>query len=148
MIRQATIEDLPLIEPGAREFYAKSRFLRNFDMAHFRKNWEYLLVSGIGTIFLLIEHDKVIGFLGGTKFPDINSGELIASECFWFVRESSRGGGGLLYRAFERWAKDSKCKQIQMVHLTDSMPEDLESFYRNIGFEKAEVRYLKDLPCQ
>jgi GNAT superfamily N-acetyltransferase len=145
VIRQARVEDLPLIEPGAREFYQKSEFLRNLDMEHFKRNWTVLLTSGTGVIFLF---DEGQGFIGGVRFPDMNNGELVATECFWFVREDARGHGWRLYRAFERWARESGCKQIQMVHLADSMPERLAKFYENIGFKRAEVRYCKELICQ
>ncbi len=147
-IRPATIADLPNIEPGAREFYAQSEFLRNLNMEHFSKNWELLLSSGTGVIFLLEDAFGVHGFIGGTRFPDMNNGELIATEAFWFVRSHARGHGWRLYRAFEKWAKESHCKEIQMVHLSDSMPERLSRFYENIGFKRAEVRFSKELVCR
>lgn len=148
VIREATIADLPLIEPGAREFYAASEHLRNLNMEHFIKNWNMLLSSGTGVIFFLEDTEQVTGFIGGTRFPDMNNGELIATECFWFVRQAARGHGWRLYRRFERWAKESGCVQIQMVHLADSMPEQLERFYERLGFKRAEVRYCKELICQ
>lgn len=147
MIREATIADLPAIAPGAHEFYSKSEFLQDLDMACFIKTWETILRGKWGVIFLLIHDGLIVGFIGGVQTSDPNNGHLVASEAFWFVQESARGSGGSLYRAFERWARKSGCRQIQMVHLADSMPERLARFYGKLGFRKAEVRYVKELTC-
>jgi GNAT superfamily N-acetyltransferase len=128
----------------AREFYAASRFLRTFDLARFTAMWTGLLASGAGAIFVL-DDGEIRGAIGGVAYPDIYSGELTATEFFWFVSEAHRGGGIRLYRAFERWAKAKGCARIRMVHLMDSMPEKLQTVYERLGFEAAEVHYSKDL---
>ncbi len=145
MIRQATVEDLPRMESAARAFFASSRFLRRFDMDRFIRAWAALLSSGTGVIFALFDRDEVCGAIGGVVYPDINTGELIASEFFWFIRPGSRGDGLRLYRAFERWARTQACRQIRMVHLTDSMPDRLARVYRRLGYLPAETHYVKEL---
>lgn len=135
------------MEQCAREFYSQSEFLRNLDWKHFTENWTMLL-NGPGIILLLFDlQGEIQGFLGGVKYPDINNNELVAYEQFWFVSQDFRGEGWRLYRPFERWARNSGCKQIQMVHLADSMPDRLAQFYENIGFKRTEIRYSKELTC-
>lgn len=148
ILREATVADLPRIEPGAREFYSKSEFLNGLDMAQFRHTWTTLWSLDAGVIYFL-EDDlgEIAGFIGGVRFPDPNTGRLVATECFWFVRDYARGQGWKLYRAFERWAKASKCRQIHMVHLMDSMPDELSRFYQRIGYKPMEMRFCKELPC-
>ena len=78
-------------------------------------------------------------------YPDLYSGDLIATEFFWFVRAEVRGQGLKLYYAFEAWARARHCAQIRMVHLLDLMPERLAKVYRRLGYEPAETHYVKEL---
>jgi GNAT superfamily N-acetyltransferase len=144
-IRRATIEDLDRLEPLAREFYASSEFLRNFDLDRFRATWSRLFVDGLGMIFLLEDAGAIVGTLGAVMYWEPYSGDLIASEMFWFVSAAARGGrGGLqLLQAFEAWARNRGALEIRMVHLLDSMPEKLERIYKHFGYRPAEVHYTK-----
>jgi GNAT superfamily N-acetyltransferase len=58
-----------------------------------------------------------------------------------------RGGGVLLYRAFEAWAKTKKATELRMGYLVDLMPEKVAHFYERVGFERVEVGYSKRLLC-
>ncbi|HSW48631.1 MAG TPA: GNAT family N-acetyltransferase [Bryobacteraceae bacterium] len=144
-IRQATAADLPRMGGCAREFYASSRFLQGFDLDRFCAVWTELLANGTGVIFLLEDGGEVVGALGGVAYPDINSGELIATEFFWFIRDGARGQGLRLYRLFESWARERGCRQIRMVHLADLMPDKLDRVYRHLGFEPIEIHWAKEL---
>jgi hypothetical protein len=147
-IREATVDDLPGMAATAEAFYASSRFLKKFDIEKFCALWAQFLQSGLGVIYIVLSENReqpIVGAIGGIKYPDTYSSELIATEFFWFVREESRGGGLTLYKLFEKWAREQKCSQIRMVHLLDSMPEKLERIYRRLGFEPAETHYVKEL---
>jgi GNAT superfamily N-acetyltransferase len=147
MIREAQVEDLPKLEPCAREFYTASHFLKNFDPERFVDMWTALLDSGAGAILLLTDEDtgEIHGTLGGVVYPEPYSGTLVATEFFWFVKEARRGEGLRLLRAFEAWARDKGCAQIRMAHLVDVMPAKLEKVYRRFGYTPAEVLYVKEL---
>lgn len=145
MIRPATTADLAALEPLAREFYASSRHLGRFDMDRFTQFWGTYLKAGIGAVFVLDEGRGIAGTIGGVLFPEPYSGELVATEMFWFVSSGSRGGGVALYRAFERWARERGCTALRMVHLSDSMPEKLRDFYSRLGFQEIETHYSKPL---
>jgi len=145
LLSTATAEDLPLLAGLADQFFASSRFLKGFRLEQFCRVWRDLLKSGVGVIFLLSDEDGIQGALGGVAYPDINSGVSVASEFFWFVSPPARGQGLELYRAFEEWARRVGCQQIRMVHLMDSMPERLSVVYKRLGFEAAEVVYVKEL---
>ena len=146
VIRTATARDLNAkLAPAAEEFYAASKFLQRFDLPRFCDLWRGLLESGTGTIILAEEDGAVDGAIGGVVYPEPYSGELVASEFFWFVRESSRGEGLRLYRAFEKWARDKGAVQIRMVHLHDSMPGKLSRVYERLGYTAVETHYVKGL---
>ena len=145
MITKATIEQLPLLHACAEEFYAASKHLHLFDLDKFVGLWTDAIESGYGVVFIAEDNGQILGTIAGMAHQDIYSSEMVASEFFWFVKESSRGGGIALYRAFESWAREQGCKSIQMVHLLDSMPEKVGHFYKRMGFEAVEVRYSKSL---
>lgn len=146
VIREAHIEDLSRLGACAEAFYAASKFLKRFDLERFVAAWTALIEGGSGGVFLLVEDSgEIAGTLGGVVYPDLYSGDLVATEFFWFVREGCRGKGLALYKAFEEWARARDCGEIRMVHLLDLMPEKLERVYRRLGFVPAEVHYVKEL---
>jgi len=145
MIRKATVEDLPKMEACAREFYASSKFLTDFDPERFTALWTGLFASDIGVIFIVEDGGEIRGAIGGVVYPDTYSPRQIASEFFWWISPGHRGEGLKLYREFESWAKGKQCQEIRMVHLLDSMPEKLERVYRHLGFHPVEVCYSKEI---
>ena len=146
MIRQARIEDLPRLWEYARESFSQSRFLKRFELERFCGLWTALLEQGAGGVFVLEdEAEELAGALMGVVYPEPYSDELTATEFAWFVRPGHRGEGIRLYRAFEQWARERGCARIRMVHLTDVMPAKLANVYRRLGFEPAEVHYVKEL---
>lgn len=146
-IRQATIEDLPALEPCAREFYASSENLHEFDLDRFVSLWRVLISNGSGIVLLLINGNEIAGAIAGLIHPSPYSARTIAQEMYWFVRPSMRGGGVLLYREFERWAIYKGAAELHMGYLVDLMPEKVAAFYERVGFHKVEVGYSKRLEC-
>ena len=142
MIRKVTTEDLPKMFDLAAEFYSSSEFLEGFDIDIFINNWTKFINTGIGIIWILNDFD---GCLGAMKYLDVNNGELIATELFWFVSSDKRGDGIKLLKEFEMWAKTEGCKKIIMVHLTDLMPESVASIYKWHGYKPMEIHYVKEL---
>src|SRR5579863_550318 len=145
LIRELQIPELGKLTECAREFYASSRFLEEFDPARFRKIWTELMETGAGVIFSCEKEGCIAGAIGGIIHKDIYGHSLIAEEFFWFVQEEYRGDGLLLYLAFEKWAIARGAASIQMVHLLDLMPEKVAKFYRRQGYEPIETRYSKKL---
>jgi len=145
MIRRLEIKDIPKLAKYAEEFYASSEFLAGFNIDIFRASWEKLIGSGMGVIFILEDETEIYGALGAVKYPDFNSGQLIACEMFWYVAQEKRGEGLSLLDAFEKWAKDEGCKYINMTYLADSMPEIIKRIYERRGYTLAEVAYKKEV---
>jgi len=145
MIERATIDRLRELMPLIEEFYASSKFLKGFNADHCEKMWINFITNNLGVIFLLMDKEEIIGFLAALKYPDINSGELIATEMAWFVKSDHRGKGLLLLKRFEEWAREEKCKGIIIVHLMDSMPEQLKRIYEKRGYKAIEINYTKEI---
>jgi len=145
MIRTAAAEDLARLAPLAQQFYASSRFLREFDIQKFEAFWTGLIASGMGVIFVLEDGGAIAGTIGGLAYAEPYSGELLAQEFFWFVDEAQRGQGIRLYRRFEQWAREKGCAEVRMGHLADSMPAKVAAFYERVGYTKVETLYAKRL---
>lgn len=141
MIRQATLEDLPHILHLGEQFAKASKFIR-YDPQIALATWTTLLNSGMATIFILKDYQ---GMLGAMAYPDPNSGELTATEFFWWVDPVARGQGLQLLEAYEAWAEEKGCTRAIMVHLADSMPQRLQSLYRRRGYEEMETHFVKEL---
>lgn len=148
MITLAYVKDLPEIAKLAQPFMAESsKISRRFSPRLFVSNWTNLINNGMGGVFIDTMDGLIIGALGAVLYPDMNSGELVATEFFWFVMPKFRGGitGISLYKAYEKWAIDSGCDQMRMGLLVDSMPEKLNDLYLSLGYTKTEIAYTKDL---
>lgn len=137
---------LPALSACAAEFYAATAFVKRFQFDRFCHVWETFIASGAGVIFGLVDGDEIVGMLGGIALPEIYSGDLIASEFFWFVRDGYRGDGMRLYNTFEAWAISKDCVEIRMAALSDLMPERMDRLYKRLGFKLAERHFVKELP--
>jgi GNAT superfamily N-acetyltransferase len=121
--------------------------LNGFDLARFSAFWSHMLTTRLGCLIVQTgdEDLDVQGAIGGLLYPDPYSGEMIATEMFWFVRSAHRGEGMKLYREFERWAIAQGAQRIRMVHLADSMPDRLSVLYRRLGYRLAETVWEKEI---
>ncbi len=145
MIREATFDDLARLIPLAQEFADTTGTDLGIDAEHFMDSWKQLLASQMAVIFLHEQDGELRGAIGGVAYPDINSGWLQATEFFWFVPVSCRGGGLKLYQEFEKWARQMGCVQIRMVHLMDVEPLKTAKVYMRLGFRAIEMAYAKEL---
>lgn len=145
MVRQMRISELGELNGIAERFFESSGFLDIFKMEIFEKNWTNILESGIGVIFVLIVNEEIHGVIGGIKYPDLNSGVICATECFWFVDKVHRGRGLILLKRFEKWAVEQECKKIIMVHLSDLMPDVVKKIYARKGYKEMETHYVKEV---
>jgi len=146
-IRQAVESDLAALAPCAEAFYASSAKLHDFELGRFVGLWKVLISNGSGAVFVVEKDGLLVGAIGGMVHPEPYSKGTIAQEMFWFVQPFARGGGVLLYRAFEAWAKTKKATELRMGYLVDLMPEKVAHFYERVGFERVEVGYSKRLLC-
>jgi hypothetical protein len=145
-IRYATVEDLPRLESLAREFCSASKFIGPFEPERFIETWTGLL-DGPGAIILAEQGGEAIGAIGGIAVMEPYSRELAATEMFWFCTAAKRGGGLLLYREFENWARCAGCTRIRLCHMMDLAPQRLNRLYERMGYEGAEIHYSKELSC-
>lgn len=144
-----SVEDkVNLLELGGvlSAFYDIMPYKKVFlDLGEWSERWLSLINSGAGKVFGLWDKDKIIGGIGLILFPALEDGVLTTTEAFWFVDEKSRGGGMKLFIKAENWAKESGSKRMNMIHLTNSMPEKLKGLYERRGYKMIETTYQKEI---
>lgn len=144
-IRHVTTEELPILLEGGESFYKEGGMFGKFRADNFIRGWTRLL-EGTGTIMgMFNEFGDIEGALGGMHYPELNTGEVVAVELFWYMLPGSRGNGLKLLKAFERWAAEENCDHVAMIHLTTLQPERLGEIYLRLGYELFECHYIKRL---
>lgn len=145
-IRALTTKELPKCEPFGLAFFAEKQLPGTFSMDIFTKTWTaFLGVRYKATIFGLWKGEELIGLLGGMVYPDLNTGEEIATELFWYVLPEHRGGSGAvrLVKRFKEWAKNHGAVRWRFIHMLapDEKPESvkLAGFYEKLGMRPLEV---------
>jgi len=133
---------------AARQFAVEAGYPFPVNGEHFLKFWEQMLETGFGSFYAAVdESDAVHGGFGGLFFPDSFSGELHASESFWFLNPEVRGTsvGLKLFNSFEAEAKERGCKAIVMIHLAGLNEAPLDKLYARKGYVRAEQIFRKIL---
>jgi len=144
-IRLCTTDDLPVVADIGKLFFEEGKLPGKLIPEVFIRTWESFLTSGAGGILLLENDGAAIGMLGFLKYPDINDGETVMSETFWYVKPDQRGGGLRLLKRFEDIAREQGAKRVIMAHLKNLMPAELEHLYVRRGYKPTETNYLKVL---
>lgn len=146
-IRALTVKELPLCLPFGEAFIDEKHLPGPFNADVFLRNWTTFLTSYPSVIFGLWKDEELIGGLGGMIFPDLNTGQSIGIEFFWYVGKEYRGsiGSARLVLRFKKWAKERGAVRWRMIHLLD--PDEtassvkLAGFYEGVGLKPIEVGY-------
>ena len=116
------------------------------DTAHTHDQYKRMMANGICKIYISEKEDgSVEGAIGFIISTDLHENKKIAIEAFWFVDPSCRGIGKKLFNVFEEEARKLGCVKLAMVHMVDSYPDTLKSFYEKSGYHLAELHYVKEI---
>lgn len=151
IVTMATIEEAKEIFALAKQYDGGFSKHVKVDVDYATGVWMKWLANGTGIVFALKKDDRLIGGLGAIKVPDIHCGLLTAIEIFWFTNPEDRGDGLKLLGAYEKWAENTGCKRVAIIHLEDSFPEVLSRIYKRRGYQLIESHYVREvggMPCQ
>src|SRR5687768_4632282 len=126
MIRRLQHNEVSRLNDLAFLFFKECSLPGNFNPATFNKALQTFIERGMGIFFVSEKDGKIEGAIGGTISQDFLTGDLVASEIFWFVHPDCRGEGLKLFLKFEEDAKNRGAKRILMLHLNT---KDLSSLY-------------------
>lgn len=145
MIKEVTKEELPVAAEAGKRFFVESSIPGKLVSDVFVKNWSFFLDNGMGKIFGVYENEAMVGAIGGIIAPDLNDGEICATEAFWFVTPENRGSGIKLLLHFIKYAEEIGCVRLNMVHLFNEHADKLSKLYKKKGFSPVEVHYVLTL---
>lgn len=146
MIRFLSKEELGRIRDLSSEFFAVSKRPGTFNPEAFERLWRPLLDANLGVLLVSEVAGKINGLFGGVIHEDPYSGDLIATEQFWFVTPEARGSIGIrLLNSFEMEAARRGAKRILMIHLNNLTPESLRKLYERRGYRSIEQTYERVL---
>lgn len=146
MIRDATPDDIPrLVEMGERfltETVYRGRVTVN--PVAMARTVGLLLASEVGAVFVSEQHGTVVGMIGLLLFEHPITGELTASELFWWMDDRHRGGPDAirLLRRGERWARELGAAKMHMIAPVGS---GVGRLYQRCGYEELETAWQRDL---
>lgn len=144
-MRELEPEDLPECAALGLSFYEEGDLPGKFIPEVFTENWKDFFHMGIGRILGAWEDGRLVGVVGGVLSPDVNDGELVANEMFWYVLPGSRGVGLKLLANYLHLMREAGAKRLTLVHLCGLMPDKLERFYERLGLKPLEIHYRGSL---
>ena len=146
VIRRATLDDLQRVVGMFAEFVSSSQYARYVgnDSAHATKMMTRIIEGADCALFVADSSDNgVIGMLGVMAFIQPFSGELVASELFWWLDPKHRGNGVWLLRRAENWAREYGAKRLSMMAPIDK--QRVAEIYSAIGYQEVERVFQRDL---
>ena len=96
-------------------------------------------------VFMLIEKDDPVGFIGVTMFQSPISVDKMASEHLWYVIPAYRGWGGLrLLKVAKAWAKAQGCSHFvgNASMLASGLHDQVCELYEAMKMKKFETAYI------
>lgn len=144
-IRLLALEEIPLLLPGAREFFATRKLMGALNEAYFVSALKNHSESGIGFV-LVCGNPPFRGSIAGAIVRDFATGDPTCLELYWFVCEAERGSVGLrLLKAFEAEAAKRGAKRIIMMNLAGDEMETFTNFYTRCGYQLKEQVFAKEV---
>lgn len=144
-IRVATDADVPRLVAMFQQFVASSQYEKYVgrDPAFCTVQMSRIVASEEAIIYVVEQDSAVIGMLGGVVFQQPFSGEIIASELFWWLDPDHRGHGGWLLKRFEKWAAGKGATRVQMMAPIDK-PRVAQT-YEGLGYSETERVWQRNL---
>lgn len=143
MIQSLQPNELESIARLGPQFWKEGNLPGRFIPEVFVRRWSQLISTGLGRIFAFFENGVPVGVIGLIISNDINDDARTAQEAFWFVEESHRKVGLKLFYHAEKYARNSGCQRMAMIHLVNLQPDKLGAFYERMGYRVVEHAYHK-----
>lgn len=117
-----------------------------FKVDCFLSSWSSILAAGYGAMWRYQFGADHAGLMGALLSPDLNDGEVTATEMFLYVLPEyrDRGFGIRLINNFLEWAKECGATRVMMAHVLGDRNGFLDHFTQR-GFKEAGIILVKDL---
>ncbi len=145
-VRRAGFGDIPRLVEMGEKFYETAEWPASmpFNMDYLLKWLNAVLAGDEVAIFV---NKEVTAMCGVGVQPSYFTGVDVACELFWWVDEKERnnGTGKALWSAMETWAYQHGAKAMVMAALNKPDLPVVDMIYRNAGYRKSELSYVKEL---
>lgn len=144
-IRLAELRDVEAVQAMFAEFVRSTQYQKyvGVNPEYSVRTIERLITNDDGALFVAEAGGELIGMLGLAVYEHPFSGEIVATEAFWWLNPARRGHGVHLLRRAEKWAKEKGARALSMMAPCDK-PRVAE-IYEALGYESVELIYQKDL---
>ncbi len=142
--RPATELDLPILVSMFQQFVASTQYAQYVGQnpEHCTAMIAHMLRMPDYAIFV-VGDEPIVGMVGVMAFMQPFSGEIVASELFWWLDPEHRGHGGWLLRRAEKWARERGARRMSMMAPIDK-PRVAET-YLKLGYREVERVFQRDL---
>jgi GNAT superfamily N-acetyltransferase len=145
-IKQIEPHDVPSLVAGGKLFFDEFKLPGEFNKESFVINWQRLIRSESGIVLALVDPiGKVHGAIGSVVNLDLNTGDRIAVEMFYYAFPTARGKASNLLKAMEEAARGRGCKRVWMICLENDRVEGMVKFYERGGYVPKERLFMKEL---
>ena len=147
MIKQANTHDLERLAVLGKEFFSEAGLPGVFNPEFWATVWTQLMIQDAAEVWY-DEENIINGAIGVIYAPDFLTGDLVATESFWFVTKEARSVIGI--RLFH-WIVDRSqvrgAKRLIMSGVISSPAfPGVSKFYRNVlEMKPLEMSYILTL---
>ena len=121
----------------------------DLDVSKYLNHLTEMMFDSDSDLFLLIEDEKVVGYMGVEWFVSPVGKNKIANEHYWYILKGHRGkqGAMLLFNEVKDWAKEYGCSHLMMnaSTLASDLHDKVCNFYKKLGMKKMETSYIQEI---
>lgn len=145
-MKEGTIDDIVLFLKPARWFHEQTKIAGTFNEECFCNAWRHLFNAGVGRLFHMEQDGEVTEAIGLVVSPSMFDGEMVATFCFWFVKDGDRGLGiGLMFNRVLGILNAMEIKRINVNALYGFHFEQTVTFLERAGFVAKEVFFQREI---
>lgn len=148
-IREATLDDLPELLAGTRNFMAEAGLLEliGYHEPTLSELFRHVITAGSGLVLVAEAADgTLVGGVGALVHPHLFNATLnICSELFWFIYPEYRQGrlAWKLLRMLQEWATGKA--GLMALSAMGTSPESVTRLYELLGFTRYEAAFARRL---
>ncbi len=149
MIREATVDDIPVLVEMARKFHSHANMEQwglTFDPPSMGVYIEMLIFLQTANIFVLEEEDGIIvGSIAGILNPwFMDYSIVLVNELWWWVEPGSKGTKAMK-EEFYQWAKSRGTTKKIMNSISGPKEKVVQRYYKMEGLQYMESMFIGDL---
>lgn len=146
-IREMHEADLPRVTTLAWDMHQESFYRENdFQTKKVRAIWDqHIALPGAYCLMVAEDEDDIIGVFAGFTFEHFFGNDRVSSDLILYVTPEHRGGSAAprLIKAYEKWARSSGVREIQIGVSTGVREERTARFFEKLGFGDRAIYYRK-----